>query len=93
MNDEVAYDFEKKIIDFIEDCWISVCKKNKLDSQQKEKILNYIDTLDDDSVMHGYVNEAFRVYSDILRYFYEGYFSNKEEKRKQWDNFKQTGTY
>ena len=46
-----------------------------------------------DSVAHGYVNEIFRVYSDVLRYFYEGYFVNKEEKRNQWVNFKKTGSY
>jgi hypothetical protein len=55
--------------------------------------LNFIDTIDDDSVAHGYVNEIFRVYSDVLRYLYEGYFVNKEEKREQWVNFKQTGSY
>ncbi len=99
MTDDEIYDnegsdaFEKEIIEFIEDCWIAVCKKHKLDSKQKEKILNYIDTVDADSVTHGYVNESFRVYSDILRYFYVGNFSNKKEKHEQWLNFKKTGSY
>jgi hypothetical protein len=92
-NKDDSDDFEKEIIDFIEDCWVSIIKNNQLDSRQKDKILNYIDTLDDDSVAHGYVNEVFRVYSDVLRYFYEGYFVNKEEKKEQWVNFKQTGSY
>ena len=92
-NKEDSDDFEKEIIDFIEDCWVSINKNNKLDSNQKNKILNYIDTIDADSVGHGYVNEIFRVYSDVLRYFYEGYFVNKEEKRNQWVNFKKTGSY
>jgi hypothetical protein len=90
---EDSDDFEKEIIDFIEDCWVSIFKNDKLDSNQKGKILNFIDTIDDDSVAHGYVNEIFRVYSDVLRYLYEGYFVNKEEKREQWVNFKQTGSY
>jgi len=44
---EDSDDFEKEIIDFIEDCWVSIIKNNKLDSSQKDKILNYIDTIDE----------------------------------------------